>query len=151
MVASRPPRFAAVLAGVAVCALLAGCAKTKVAPAADLTAARVTQIGVNSFLWRSALDTLSSMPMLQVDSTGGVILTDWFINPRAPGERMKLTVTILDTDLRADALRVAASRQVQKGADWVDAPVEAATTQKLEDIILTHARDLRRRALAGQG
>jgi hypothetical protein len=32
---------------------------------------------------------------------------------------------------------------------WADAPVAAATTQKLEDVILTRARDLRRQASAG--
>ena len=62
---------------------------------------------------------------------------------------MKVTVTILDQDLRADALRVAASRQVAQGPGWVDAPVQAATVQKLEDIILTKARDLRRNAIGG--
>ena len=66
---------------------------------------------------------------------------------RNPNERVKLTVTILDQDLRADALRVAASRQVAEGGNWVEAPVQAATVQKLEDIILTKARDLRRQAL----
>jgi hypothetical protein len=65
------------------------------------------------------------------------------------GERMKLTVSILDQDLRADALRVAASRQVNQNGTWVDAPVQAATVQKLEEIILTKARDLRRAAIAG--
>jgi hypothetical protein len=58
-------------------------------------------------------------------------------------------VTILDQDLRADALRVAASRQVNQAGTWVDAPVAAATVQKLEDIILTRARDLRRTTVPG--
>jgi hypothetical protein len=62
---------------------------------------------------------------------------------------VKLTVSILDADLRADALRVAASRQVNQNGVWVDAPVSAATVQKLEDIILTRARDLRRSSVAG--
>jgi hypothetical protein len=62
---------------------------------------------------------------------------------------MKLTVSILDQDLRADALRVAASRQVNQDGTWVDAAVQAATVQKLEEIILTKARDLRRAAIAG--
>jgi alpha-beta hydrolase superfamily lysophospholipase len=89
------------------------------------------------------------MPLLQTDSAGGVIVTDWYANPANPGERVKLTVTILDRDLRADALRVAASRQVAQAGSWVEAPVQAATVQKLEDIILTKARDLRRMAVAG--
>ncbi|GHC91700.1 hypothetical protein GCM10019060_17020 [Novosphingobium pokkalii] len=113
----------------------------------DLASSKVTTIGVNAYLWRASLESLSFMPLLQTDSNGGVIVTDWYSNPRNPGERMKVTVSILDQDLRADALRVAASRQVQQNGNWVDAPVQAATVQKLEDVILTKARDLRRQAL----
>ncbi|HET9629924.1 MAG TPA: DUF3576 domain-containing protein [Novosphingobium sp.] len=125
---------------------LSGCGH-KERPKADLAASKVTTIGVNSYLWRASLDALSFMPLLQTDSNGGVIVTDWYANPRNPGERMKVTVTILDQDLRADALRVAASRQVAQNGTWVDAPVQAATVQRLEDIILTKARDLRRQAI----
>ncbi len=126
---------------------LAGCGGGNSRPKADLAASKVTSIGVNSYLWRAALDTLSFMPLLQTDSNGGVIVTDWYANPSNPADRVKVTVTILDQDLRADALRVAASRQVSQGGGWVDAPVQAATVQKLEDIILTKARDLRRSAI----
>ena len=116
-------------------------------PQADLAAAQVSTIGVNSYLWRASLEAVSFAPLLQADSNGGVIVTDWYANPGNPGERVKITVSILDTDLRADALRVAASRQVNQAGTWVDAPVQAATVQKLEDIILTKARELRRQAL----
>ena len=116
-------------------------------PKADLAASKVTTIGVNSYLWRASLEALSFMPLLQTDSSGGVIVTDWYANPGNPGERVKVTVTILDQDLRADALRVAASRQIAQGGGWADAPVQAATVQRLEDIILTKARDLRRSAI----
>ena len=116
---------------------------------ADLAASKVTTIGVNSYLWRATLDTLSFMPLVQTDSNGGVVVTDWYINPSSPAERIKVTVSILDQDLRADAVRVAALRQVNQGGQWVAAPVQAATTQKLEDIILTRARDLRRTSVAG--
>ncbi len=124
---------------------LAGCGH-KDRPKADLAAAKINTIGVNSYLWRASLEALSFMPLVQTDSNGGVIVTDWYANPNNPNERMKVTVTILDQDLRADALRVAASRQVAQGGGWVDAPVQAATVQKLEDVILTKARDLRRQA-----
>ena len=127
---------------------LAGCGH-KDRPKADLAASRITTIGVNSYLWRASLDALSFMPLVQTDSAGGVIVSDWYANPKNPGERVKVTVTILDQDLRADALRVAASRQVVQGGVWVDAPVQAATVQRLEDIILTKARDLRRNTMAG--
>ncbi len=116
----------------------------KARPEADLAASKVTTIGVNAYLWRASLDTVSFMPLVQTDSNGGVIVTDWYVNPNTPTERMKVTVTVLDQDLRSDALRVAAQRQVNTNGQWVDAPVKAATVQKLEDIILTRARDLRR-------
>ncbi len=144
------PRRLPITAAIALVTLVAGCgSKEKPGRIADLAASRVTTIGINAYLWRAALDTVSFMPLLQTDSNGGVIVTDWYVNPNTASERMKLTVTVLDQDLRADALRVAASRQVMAGGQWTDAPVQAATVQKLEDIILTKARDLRRSAVAG--
>ena len=128
--------------------ITAGCARTVRTPT-QLAPSRLTSIGVNSYLWRAAVDTVSFAPLLQANVASGVIITDWYTNPRSPGERVKLTVSVLDQDLRADALRVAASRQVNQGGAWVDAPVQAATVQKLEEIILTRARDLRRVAVPG--
>ena len=138
------PLIALLAAGIA----LPGCAKNKDIPI-ELAPSRMTTIGVNSYLWRAAVDTLSFAPLITADSNGGVIVTDWYANPNTPGERVKLTVSIIDQDLRADALRVAASRQVNQNGVWVDAPVAAATIQKLEDIILTRARDLRRTTVGG--
>jgi hypothetical protein len=133
---------------IAATGLVAGCGQ-KPRPKLDMAASKVTTIGVNAYLWRATLETLSFMPLVQTDSNGGVVVTDWYANPRNPGERMKLTVSILDQDLRADALRIAASRQTNQSGNWVDAPVQAATVQKLEDIILTRARDLRRQTIRG--
>lgn len=140
----RPANLAVVIAAVAG---LGACASGGDRPEADLAASQVTTIGVNSYLWRASLETVSFAPLLQADSNGGVIVTDWYANPENPGERVKMTITILDQDLRADALRVAASRQVSQGGAWVDAPVQAATVQRLEDIILTKARELRRQTV----
>ena len=144
--AARILQMAAITAAVAA---LAACGGNKDRPKADLAASQVTTIGVNAYLWRAAVETVSFAPLLQSDSNGGVIVTDWYTNPRDPNERVKMTVSILDRDLRADAVRVAASRQVGQGGQWVDAPVQAATVQRLEDIILTKARELRRQAIAG--
>lgn len=125
-----------------------GCARNRNIPT-QLAPARMTTIGVNGYLWQAALDTVSFAPLLQADPNSGVIITDWYANPRAPGDRVKLTVAILSQDLRADALRVAASREILQNGIWVAAPVTAATVQKLEDIILTRARDIRRSTLLG--
>ena len=132
----------------AVAPVAAACSRNRDIPN-TLAPSRMTSIGVNTYLWRAAVDTVSFAPLLQADANSGVIITDWYTNPNNPGERMKLTVSILDQDLRADALRVAASRQVNQAGTWVDAPVAAATVQKLEDIILTRARDIRRTTVGG--
>lgn len=141
---SRLPVTALVLVSLTVS--VAACSRNRDVPN-RMAPSRMTTIGVNGYLWRAAIDTVSFAPLLQADPNGGVIVTDWYASPQNPGERIKLTVSILDQDLRADALRVAASRQVNQGGTWVDAPVAAATVQKLEDIILTRARDLRRTSI----
>ena len=101
-------------------------------------------IGVNSFLWRATLDTLAFMPLTSADPFGGVIITDWYASPTQPGERFKMTVYILDRRLRADGIKVAVFRQ-DRGADgiWKDAPVNAQTAVRVENAILTRARQLR--------
>ena len=58
----------------------------------DHAASQVTTIGVNAYLWRAALDTLSFAPLAQTDSNGGVIVTEWYANPQNPSERAKVTV-----------------------------------------------------------
>ncbi|MBD3836839.1 DUF3576 domain-containing protein [Brevundimonas sp.] len=100
-------------------------------------------IGVNGYLWRASLDTLSFMPLANADPWGGVINYDWYINPQTPNERFKATVFILDTRLRADALNVTVTKEI-KGADgqWTGAPVAAQTEADLENAILTRARQL---------
>ena len=100
-------------------------------------------IGVNGYLWRASLDTLSFMPLLTADPWGGVINYDWYINPQAPNERFKATVFILDTRLRADALNVSVTKEVKDASGaWVSAPVAAQTETDLENAILTKARQL---------
>jgi hypothetical protein len=136
----------AVSAGITALAL-SGCMGGRERPRADIAASQVTTIGVNAYLWRASLDALSFAPLLQADANGGVIITDWYANPQNPGERVKLTVAILDRDLRADALRVSGTRQIAQNGTWVDAPLQAATVQRVEEIILTRARDLRRTAI----
>lgn len=142
----RPLASAAV--ALALAATLGACSKSK-GPKLVEAPARMATIGVNAYLWRAALDTLGFMPIAQVDSAGGVIVTDWYSTPQAPNERVKVTVAILDTELRADTLRVSTVRQTLAGSGWVDAAVRAGTVQKLEEVILGRARDLRREQMTG--
>src|SRR5690606_25436749 len=95
-------------------------------------------------LWRASLDTLSFMPLASADPFGGVIITDWYSPPETPEERFKATIYILDRQLRADGVKVAAVRQTRTGADsWADVQVSPETATDLENAILIRARQMR--------
>lgn len=101
-------------------------------------------IGVNSFLWRASLDTVSFMPIRTADPFGGVILTDWYTPSETPAERFKVQVFILGRGLRADGVRAQVFRETNEdGTGWITAQVAANTATDLENTILMRARQLR--------
>jgi hypothetical protein len=100
-------------------------------------------IGVNNYLWRATLDTISFMPLASADPFGGVIITDWYTPPETPAERFKMNVYILDRQLRADGVRVSVFRQNRNDSGWTDATVTKETAVNLENEILNRARQLR--------
>ena len=101
-------------------------------------------VSVNAYLWRASLDALSFMPMDQTDPFGGTIKTGWYTPAATPNERLRVAVYILDSRLRADALRVSVFKEAKNGAgNWVDATVDPDTVTKLENLILNKARALK--------
>jgi hypothetical protein len=100
-------------------------------------------LGVNAYLWRGALETLSFMPLVSADPFGGVIITDWYQPPGSGGERFKATAYILGRTLRADGIRISVFRQVLQGNTWMDAAVSPTAAGELENKVLARARDLR--------
>ena len=130
------------------CLALAGCGTTGSsgsgsAVIASNSGGKIT-LGVNSYLWHASLSTLSFMPLASADPFGGVIITNWYTPKNAPNERTKVTVYILSRTLRADGIKVAVFRQTREAdGQWVDASVNPQTATKLEDAILTRARELR--------
>ena len=101
-------------------------------------------IGVNAFLWRASLDTISFMPITTADAFGGTIITDWYQLPETPNERYKVNVFILDRTLRADGVKVSLFKQVRDSSGgWADVKVDPRMATDLENSILTRARQLR--------
>ncbi len=146
--ASSRSRFSALIASGALAALMAGgCSSLPViGGGSDKPVSGNKQVapsmGVNSYLWRASLETLDFMPISEVDPFGGVIITDWYASPEAPDERFKANVYILDTNLRADALKTSIFKQVRNGGGWTDAAVDGDTARQIENAILTRAREL---------
>ena len=107
-------------------------------------------LGVNAYLWRATLDTLSFMPLASADPFGGVIITDWYSPPGTSTERFKATAYVMGRQLRSDGVRISVFRQVRQGNNWSDALVTPATSAELEDRVLARARELRSQSTAGR-
>ncbi|WP_409432741.1 DUF3576 domain-containing protein [Litorimonas sp. RW-G-Af-16] len=148
---SRSTRQIPALLGTAVLSaiLFAGCSslplvgkKNKAESRKAAAVKTAPNMGVNSYLWRASLETLNFMPLAEVDPFGGVIITDWYASSEAPNERFKANVYILDTGLRADALKTSIFKQTRGPNGWDDAAVDADTARQVENAILTRARQL---------
>jgi hypothetical protein len=110
-----------------------------------------SSLPVNKFLWQASLDTLSFLPLASTDPFTGVIATEWGVAPSQPGERFKVTAYMLSPALAASSLRVAVYREVRDGnGGWVPAAVDPQTPRRLEDAILTRARQIRIAEIEGE-
>lgn len=135
---------ASALVGVSGCSIFGSAtANTSTASSADMGPEERGALGVNSYLWRASLDTLAFMPLVSADPYGGVIITDWYANPEKKDERLKATVYILDTRLRADGVSAAVFRETLVNGVWTTASVAPDTNVALENAILSKARQLR--------
>lgn len=105
-------------------------------------------LGVNAYLWRATLDTLSFLPLSSADPFGGVIITDWYSPPATPGERFRATAYILGRQLRSDGVRISVFRQELRNGNWVDAAVAPSTNTDMENQVLARARELRSQTAA---
>ena len=98
---------------------------------------------VNAILWRAALDTVSVVPIDDIDTFGGTILTEWYPHPSHADQRIKIVVFVIDRELRADAIRVLVYVQQNLGSNWTDIGQDADFARRMEDLILTRAREIR--------
>lgn len=101
-------------------------------------------IGVNAYLWRASLDTLSFMPFLSADQQSGSIVSDWKVNPSDSNERTKVDVFIVGSELRADALNVNVHRETLQNGTWTSIEPRPQAAAQIVTAILVQARLLRR-------
>ena len=113
----------------------------------DLTASSDNTTGVgmpiNALLWRASLDIISTIPLDDVDTFGGTIVTEWYQLNRKSDERIKMTVFVLDRELRSDGIRVVVYVQNRVGINWEDSGTDSQLGKQIEELILTRAREIR--------
>lgn len=103
---------------------------------------------VNAILWRAALDIAFFIPLADVDTFGGSIITEWYALPDRSDERIKLAIFIIGRELRSDAVRVKVHVQRRNGDEWGEASRDEDFARKMEDLILTRAREIRAETLS---
>ena len=110
---------------------------------ANDTGSNTGGLPINALLWRASLDIVSTLPIDDVDTFGGTIITEWYSLADSPNERIKMTFFVLDLELRSDAIRVQVYVQRQENGVWVDGGTDSALGRKLEELVLTRAREIR--------
>jgi hypothetical protein len=98
---------------------------------------------VNPFLWRSSLETLSFMPLASADIHSGLMVSDWYVDESKAAERIKITIHFMDSQLRADSIKLHAHKQILKNNQWISKGDDENLSAQLEDIIIKHARNLK--------
>ena len=100
---------------------------------------------VNALLWRASIDTLSVVPLNSIDTYSGTIISDWYKNPENPNQRIKIALFVLDQELRSDAIKAEVYVQHRTSAsnDWTDAGRDTELAIRLEELVLTRAREIR--------
>ena len=103
-----------------------------------------TGLPINAILWRASLDIVSPLPIDDVDAFGGSIVSEWYAVPETPNERIKLSIFVLSKELRSDGIRVVVNTQNRaSNGDWIDGGIDEELSRKLEELILTRAREIR--------
>ena len=64
-------------------------------------------------MWRASLETLDFLPLITVDYSGGVIITDWYSDNSA-SDSIKITVRFLSNEIRSDSLKIIVHKKVCK-------------------------------------
>ena len=98
---------------------------------------------INALLWRASLDIMSTIPLDDVDTFGGTIVTEWYQLNKTSDERIKMTAFVLDRELRADGIRVVVYVQKRIGNNWQDSGTDIEMGKQIEELILTRAREIR--------
>ena len=104
---------------------------------------------VNAILWRASLEIVSLIPIVEVDTFAGTIVSDWYSLPESQNERLKITIFVLDRELRSDAVKavVYVQKRTQKDAPWGNTLRDEAFARKIEGLILNRAREIRAAAI----
>ena len=84
-------------------------------------------------LWRATFDVIDFMPLVTVDYSGGMIITDWYTDSNTTNDSLKFTIRFLSNDIRADSLKIIIHKKTCKSQ--TSCIITKITSNRLEDTI----------------
>ena len=84
-------------------------------------------------LWRATFDVIDFMPLVTVDYSGGMIITDWYTDSNTTNDSLKFTIRFLSNDIRADSLKIIIHKKTCKTQS--NCIITKITSNRLEDTI----------------
>ena len=84
-------------------------------------------------LWRASLDVIDFMPLVTVDYSGGMIITDWYTDSNTTDDSLKFTIRFLSNEIRSDSLKIIIHKKTCKTGN--NCIVTKTSSNRLEDTI----------------
>jgi len=91
------------------------------------------QFSSSNPLWRATFDVIDFMPLITVDYSGGMIITDWYTDSNTTNDSLKFTIRFLSNEVRADSLKIIIHRKTCKTSQ--SNCIVKKISSKLEDTI----------------
>ncbi|MDB9776317.1 DUF3576 domain-containing protein [Alphaproteobacteria bacterium] len=96
---------------------------------------------VNKWLWSGTIKTLEDFPLKIADAFGGLVETDWLINPDTPNSRCAVKVIIKSKEFVSNGVSAHMMCQKKSGSDWaLDNRDLTKENREIENAILNFAR-----------
>ena len=73
------------------------------------------------------------MPLVTVDYSGGMIITDWYTDSNTTNDSLKFTIRFLSNQIRADSLKIIIHKKTCKSQE--NCIITKITSNRLEDAI----------------
>ena len=99
-------------------------------------------LNIKSITFDVALDKVGFMPLLSVDSTSGVIVTDWYSLDNGKS-RIKINIRVVDQEMSNESVVVSLFTQSLDSDRWIDQGINSEQSLKIKESILSSARSLK--------
>jgi hypothetical protein len=83
------------------------------------------------------------MPLVSVDRSSGVIITDWYSTTSNKSERVKFNIFILDENMQDESINIVMFKEIFNGSSWISTKVNGNTSAEIKDLIIKKAKQLK--------